>query len=90
MSRHHLIARLGNNEAAALFRGLADQLDKSGNGVRILAWRRFAIIFESSKQQSISPSPSSAVSPTLRDDKYIGSQRDAQNHHPVVTDAKWL
>lgn len=55
MSRHHLIARLGNNEAAALFRGLADQLDKSGNGVRILAWRRFAIIFESSKQQNRPP-----------------------------------
>ncbi|MET3959925.1 hypothetical protein ABIE52_006860 [Rhodococcus sp. OAS809] len=46
MSRHHRFAHLGTDTAASLFRSLADQTEAGGHGVRILAWRRFAIILK--------------------------------------------
>lgn len=50
MSRHHLMAHLTSKATASLFRSLARQAEKSGGGIRILAWRRVAIIIETSKQ----------------------------------------
>lgn len=50
MSKHHFVAHLTGKAAAKVYRNLADQTDKSGNGIRIIAWRRLCIIFETSKQ----------------------------------------
>ncbi|MGR6521857.1 hypothetical protein ACU5JM_09515 [Rhodococcus erythropolis] len=50
MSRHHLIAHLSGKATATLYRNLANQTDKSGNGIRIFGWRKLAIIIETSKQ----------------------------------------
>lgn len=50
MSKHHLMAHLTSKATASLFRSLAWQAEQSGGGIRIVAWRRVAIILETSKQ----------------------------------------
>lgn len=49
MTRHHRFAHLDTDTTASLFRSLADQTEKGGHGVRILAWRRFAIILRTNR-----------------------------------------
>ncbi|AVO25032.1 hypothetical protein KHQ84_gp100 [Rhodococcus phage Finch] len=48
-TRRHLIARLTSKQAAHIYRDLADQHDRVGSGVRLFAWRRFLVAFETKK-----------------------------------------
>lgn len=55
MTRHHRFAHLDTDTTASLFRSLAAQTEKGGHGVRILAWRRFAIILRTNRPPNSSP-----------------------------------